>query len=238
MARKRVNTTKIEIIQTALTMFVEYGYTSTSPKMVCDKLDISLGSLTYYFPTKEHMLVLLVEKLAEFQWKKVRELMDDGESAITALCFELTAMAAMCEESKLAKDIYISAYTNTMALEIIRKNDAERAKSVFSEYCQNWTDKDFVMAETIVSGIEYAILKVTSDSPSLETRIEGAMDMILAIYGVPAERRQKKVRKALSLDYRKFGQQVLNDFKHYVTDSMDKYFDEIEKKGLHYVKAE
>ena len=164
--------------------------------------------------------------------------MDDGESAITALCFELTAMAAMCEESELARDIYISAYTNKMALEIIRKNDAERAKSIFAEYCRDWTDKDYAMAETIVSGIEYAILKVTSDSPSLETRIEGAMDMILAIYGVPAERRQKKVRKALSLDYRKFGQQVLKDFKHYVTDSMDKYYDEIEKKGLHYVKVE
>lgn len=238
MARKRVNTTKIEIIQTALHMFVEYGYTATTPKMVCQELDIGLGNLTYYFPTKNHLLVLLVEMLAKFQWKEVQEVVADGETAITALCFELTAMAAMCEDSDVARDIYLSAYTSTKALDIIRKNDMERAKKVFAEYCQDWTDEQYALAETIVSGIEYAILKVTAGSPSLEMRIEGAMNSILAVYGVPEERRRKKIEKALSMDYRKFGQRVLKDFKKYVEDNTEKYYGEITKRGLHYVKVE
>jgi AcrR family transcriptional regulator len=236
MAGKRVNTTRIEILQTALKMFLEYGYSSTSPKMICNELDISLGSLTYYFPTKEHMLSVFVEMLSDFQWKKVQEIVNDGETAITALCFELTAMAAMCEESEVARDFYLAAYTNTRSLEKIRKNDGERSKTIYKEYCSDWTEEQFALAENIVSGIEYAILRVTSDSPPLEMRIAGAMDNILGIYGVPEEKRKRKIEKALSLQYRTFGQQMLKDFKNYVTERIERHFDEIERKGLHYVK--
>ena len=53
MARRRANTTKLEIIQVATQMFMERGFTETSAKAVSDKLDISTGNLTFHFPTKE-----------------------------------------------------------------------------------------------------------------------------------------------------------------------------------------
>ena len=56
MARRRVNTTKLEIVQTATKMFLEKGYTATSIKTIADALDMSTGHLTFYFPTKEHLL--------------------------------------------------------------------------------------------------------------------------------------------------------------------------------------
>ena len=40
------------------------------------------------------------------------------------------------------------------------------------------------------------------------------------------------------MDYRKFGQEILAAFKHYVEESTDKYFDELQKKGMHYVRME
>ena len=56
MARRRVNTTKLEIIQTATRMFLENGYSTTSIKAIANALDMSTGHLTFYFPTKEQHL--------------------------------------------------------------------------------------------------------------------------------------------------------------------------------------
>jgi len=216
-------------------MFVEYGYSKTSPKMIAKELDISLGNITYYFPTKEHLLAILIEMLAKYQWRAAKDAVDDGESDITALCFELTAMAVMCEESEVARDLYIAAYTKQMALDMVRTNDVKRAKEVFAGVCPDWTDEQFRQAELLVSGIEYATLRTTSDSPPLETRIAGAMNSILAIYNVPEERRRMKVERALSLDYRKFGREVLQGFVKYVADTTESYFDRFEQVGRHYV---
>lgn len=216
------NLTRLSIIRTATQLFLENGYSATSPRMICDDMGISLGSLTYYFPTKEHLLAVLIEMLAEFQWKTVRDITKEGESAITAICFELTAMAAMCENSEVARDLYISAYTNPMSLEIIRKSDLERSKTVYRDYCRNWSHEEFAEAENIVCGIEYTTLMVTESSPPLHARIACAMNTILGIYGIPKERKNLKIEKALSLDYREFGQQLLDEFKRYVYEITEK----------------
>ncbi len=220
MSRKmqNINFTKLKILKTAIDLFLEQGYSATSSMQIGKKLNISPGTLTYHYSTKEDLLAILIQLLADFQWESVKNIVNDGETPITALCFELTAMAAMCEEDELARDLYISAYTSPKALEIIRSNDMKRAKKVFAEFCPEWTDDMFAEAEILVSGIEYATLLTTPTSPPLETRIEGAMKTILGIYNVPEERIRKKTEMALKMDYRKFGSEVLDAFKDYVQE--------------------
>ncbi len=218
MARRRnLSLTRLDIIRTTSRLFLERGYSGTSPRLVCEELGISPGNLTYYFNTKEDILAVFIEMLAEYQWKRFRQIEEAGETPITAICLELITMAAICEENEIAKDLYISAYTNDKSLHIVRKNDARRAKEVFSEFCPDWTDDMFVEAEMLVSGIEYATMRVTPDSPSLELRIAGALDTILSIYNIPKERRRAKIDKALGMDYRGVGREMFDDFKKYVT---------------------
>lgn len=218
MPRKEKDLTRHEIIQAATRMFLEIGYSSTSSRALCSELGISPGTFTHYFPAKEDILAVLIGMLADFHWKTVTETVNEGETAITAICLELTAMAAMCEESEIARDIYISAYTLPKPLDIIRKNDAKRAKIVFAEFCVGWSDEMFAEAETLVSGIEYATLMKTSTSAPLETRISGAMNTILNVYNVPIDRRKRKIEKSLGMDYRMLGRKMLSDFKQYVSE--------------------
>ncbi len=227
MARRRVNTTKYEIIRLATKLFLEIGYSATTPKLICDELDISTGNLTYYFPTKEHLLAVLVEMLCSFQGMKVQDTVDEGKTSLLAICLELVTMAAMSEESEIAKDLFLSAYSSPMCLEIIRKNDAKRSKLVYAEYCPDWTEQHYIEAETLVSGIEYATLMTTHDSAPLEARITGALISIMRIYNVPEEIRQKKIKKVLRLDYRTLSRRVLDDFKHFVNRSNDLTFEEL-----------
>ncbi len=216
--------TKLEIIQVATHKFIEKGFSNTSIKAISDELHMSTGNLTFYFPSKEHLLAELIDMLCDFQWKMMENETEEGNSSIMALCLELIAMAAMCEEDEIAKDLYISAYTSPISLEIIRKNDMERAKKVFAEYCSDWTDEQFVEAETLVSGIEYATLMTTSDSAPLDVRIAGAVKTILKTYNVPEEMINKKLERVLAMNYRKIGKRVLKEFKEYIEYTMQQEF--------------
>lgn len=225
MARiSRSALTKLEIIQAACRNFLENGYTNTSVKMICNELGMSTGNLTFYFPTKEHLLDVLVDLLCEFQWKLMEEEAQEGYSSVMAICLELTTMAVACEEDAITKDFYLSAYSGPITLATIRRNDVKRAQEVFRSYRPDWDENDFAEAEILVSGIEYAILMTTDDGVSLEKRIAGALGNILGIFGVPPEIRDMKIAKVLALDYREIGRRTLKEFKEYVEQANEQAF--------------
>ena len=217
MARKKVNNAiKMAMVRVANRMFLERGFSNTSVKAIADELGISTGHITFYYPTKEHLLAILVEKLCDFQWQMMNQTVDEGKTSLMAICLELVAMAAICEENEIAKDFYLSAYTNPMCLEIIRRSDTRRAKEVFGEYCTGWNEEDFAEAETLVSGIEYATLMTTPASASLEVRIAGALNQIMTLYNVPADVRKMKIDKVLAMDYASIGRRIFTEFTEYI----------------------
>ena len=208
--------TKNKILRVSTTMFLEVGYSKTSPQMIAKELKVSTGNLTYYYPTKEHLLAVLTDLLCKYQWKLIKDEADDGISSLLALCFELMTMAAACEESEVAKDFFVSTYQSPKCLEIIHNNDTARAKEVFAEYCPDWTDEQFREAEILVAGIEHATLNAIDKTVPLEIRISGALNTIMMIYNVPEEIRRIKIDKVLAMDYRSIGKRIFNEFKEYV----------------------
>ena len=220
MVRRKKNTTRLEIVQAATRMFLEKGVSNTTQKAISDELDISTGNLTYYFPTKEHILAVLVEMLCEFQWKIMERETDEGLSSLLAMCLELTAIASICEENEIGKEFYISTYTHPLTLSIIRDNDAAKAKLVFGEYCKDWTDVNYREAEMLVSGIEFATIMPTEKSAPLDMRIAGALNAIMMIYNVPKDIRDMKIKKVLAMDYRAIGRKILAEFKQYVEETV------------------
>jgi AcrR family transcriptional regulator len=220
-------TTKLEIIRVASRRFLEDGYSNTTIRSICSELEISPGHLMFYFPSKDHLLAEVVDILCDFQWKLIKRVTDEGVTQLMAICFEMTTMASACEESEVARDFYISAYTSPITLEIIRKNDSERAHEIFGQYCQDWTDNQFLEAETLISGIEYSTFMTTESSSPLDVRISGALNALMMIYNVPEEIRRDKINKALSLDYRSMGKQILSEFVDYVNQTNETAFEEL-----------
>lgn len=161
---------------------------------------MSPGNLTFHFPTKEHLLAELVDMLCDYQWKLIEREADYEDGSIMAICLELTTMTSACEDDDVIKDFFISSYTSSLCLDIIRKNDTKRSKKIFKKYQPEWTDEKFSEAEILVSGIEYAMLMTVGNPVPLETRISGALHNILGIYGVPEEIQNKNIEKVFSLD--------------------------------------
>ena len=222
--------TRLEIVQEASKQFLEKGYTRTTVSAIGKELGMSSGNLTFYFPTKEHLLAELVDLLCSFQWKRMEEEADEGISSVLAICLELTSMASACETDPVIKDFFLSAYSSPMCLEIIRRNDTDRSKKVFGAYRPDWTEEQFAEAEILCSGIEYATLMTANDPVSLETRISGALNQILSIYGVPEEMLQTKIKKVFAMDYRNLGKRVLEEFKEYVEQANEQALLELLKR--------
>ena len=208
--------TRLEIIKYAAKCFVEDGYTATSIKGIANELDLSPGNITFYFPSKEHLLAVLVDELFDFQKWLMEQEAAEGVSSLLAYCLELTTIAAACKESPVTKDFYTACYVSPMTLELIRANDTEKTKAVFGEFCEGWSDEEWVATENIVSGIDYATIITTEENTPLEKQIEKALNSIMLLYGVPEEIRKRKIEKVLALDYRTLGKTILAEFRAYI----------------------
>ena len=227
MAYKKSGITKHEILKAAIQLFFEKGYSNVSPNIIAKSLDMSTGTLTYYYPTKEHLLSVLVDALCKFQRKLIEDEAEDGISSVMAVCLELVSMASACESNPVAKVFFISSYQSPVTLKIIRENDTERSKEVYKEYCKGWTDEQFAEAEVLVSGIEYATLMSLDEDIPLETRIAEALDKILYVYNVPKKIRETKIKKALSYDYKHIGERIFKEFKEYVDKTTEETFEQM-----------
>lgn len=214
MAKKE--NTKDKIIRVSTRLFLEHGYSATTVQMVCSELGISKGNFTFYFPTKEHLLAELVRMLCEFQEKMIDYESERGVGSALSICIELMTVAAACEENEIARDFFVSAFQSSMCLECLRENHVNRAKMLLADYCKDWTHKQFVEAEIIIQGIDYATIMSSESSVPLDDRISVALNQILSIYNIPAEIRKEKIDRVLAMDCRKLGNRVLAEFTRFV----------------------
>ena len=230
MARtKKPSPMKAAIVKAASEMFFEKGFSKTTSSELCRKIDIGTGNLTFYFPTKEHILAVLVQMMIDYQWKEMENAADEGTSSLLAYCLELSTLVSISEEYPEMNDFLIAAYTHQMTLDLIRANDVEKIKTVFGEYTRGWDDEKYTEMEAIISGIEYATIMKSEHSASVEQRLSGALDSIMLLLGVPEELRKKKLAKVLAMDYLSIGRKIYADFKQYVTETNENALDEILK---------
>lgn len=213
---KKLPDTRLLIIREAARMFVEEGYSKSSISRLAANLDLSLGNITFYFKTKEHLLAVLVDEMIDYQRIMTEEATEEGKSSLLAYCLELTAMTAACEGSELARDFYASSYTSPLTLALVRETDTAKVKEIFAEFCPDFTEEQWTVTENIVSGIEYATIMTREEDVPLDLQIRKTLDTILYLFGVPQELREAKIAKVLSMDYRALGERLLTGFPAYV----------------------
>src|SRR6516165_582696 len=63
--------TRERLVETARRLFHEHGYTATGIAQILDAADAGSGSLYYFFPTKEDLLLAVLEQYKELLWPMV-----------------------------------------------------------------------------------------------------------------------------------------------------------------------
>ena len=213
--KKKLNT-RSQIVQCALKLFVEKGYSNAYVTTIANELNISTGNITFHFPTKEHVLVELVQEICAYLYE-IEKKNQEKYSVPVAYFLEQAMFVSVCVENTNVKDFILAAYTHSMSLEAIRANDTRRTMDVFREFCPKWTEAEFIQAENIVSGIEYAMHRTeNAERLSLEQRLVGSMDAIMKIYEVPEEARKSIIADVLAVDYYSEGLCAYREFLDYL----------------------
>lgn len=213
--------TKYEILQCATKLFIEKGYTSTYVTNITNEMGISTGNLTFHFPTKEHILTELIRELFSLPRREEESVVRGEHALLTGYLLELAMFASVCRDNPNIKDLIVNAYTRPMSLEIIRKSDTKRAMQIFGEYCPGWNENDFVQAENVVSGMEYAMFMTeNTDRLTFEQRVSGSMNAIMKVYEIPKAIRDYIIAKIMTLDYRSMGNRVFDEFCNYIETKM------------------
>ena len=209
-------TTKYEIIQAASEFFFTKGISNTSPRMIAERLGLSTGNITYYFKSKEHLLLTIVEELCSFQWKMLEAEIDKGIGSAASICLETMTVAVACEESEIARDFFITTFQSELCRNHLRQDHVDRAKKIFAAECDGWTDEQFHQAELLIMGLQYSAIVPTDANIPLKMRLSGALNQILSIYNVDEETRQEEIQKVLDKDCREISKRVMGAFTDYV----------------------
>lgn len=221
MTDKKMLNTKYEILQCATKLFLEKGYTDAYVTTIAKLLHISTGNLTFHFPTKEHILAELVRELCVFQGQSEEREKKEDRALLTTYILELVMFASVCMENSNIKDLVVAAYTHSMSLAIIRRSDTQRAMRIFGEYCPGWSESDYIQAENIASGIEYAMFRTeNTDELTFEQRVTSSLDAIMKLYGVPADIRKHTLAEVMSIDYQSKGSRLFEEFCKHVERKM------------------
>lgn len=231
MARANKIDTRLEIISTATRLFLEEGYTNVTIARISKEVGISKGNCAFHFPSKEHLLTELIKYLFDFQWNMLNHEEKEENTELIAYLLEITAMAASCYESTDARDLYVSAYVSPMSLSLIREGDTAKVRGIFEKYCPDWSDSDFIVAENMVSGIEYSIFTTdrTQEIP-FEQKLERCLDTIMRIYFVPENVRGEILHRIEELNYFELGHRMLEEFKQYVENMNQRAMEEAARK--------
>ena len=221
-------TTKYEIVQTASEFFFTEGFSNTSPRMIAEKLGLSTGNITYYFKSKEHLLLTIVEELCNFQWNMLKAEIDKGIGSAASICLETMTVAVACEENEIARDFFIATFQSELCRNHLRQNHVERAKKIFAAECAGWTDEQFHQAELLVQGLQYSAIVPTDANIPLKMRLSGALNQILSIYNVNEKTRQEEIQKVLDKDCREISKKVLKAFTGFVKEKNAKTLNEVQ----------
>lgn len=219
-------TTKYEIVQTASEFFFTEGFSNTSPRMIAEKLGLSTGNITYYFKSKEHLLLTIVEELCNFQWNMLKAEIDKGIGSAASICLETMTVVVACEENEIARDFFIATFQSELCRNHLRQNHVERAKKIFAAECAGWTDEQFHQAELLVQGLQYSAIVPTDANIPLKMRLSGALNQILSIYNVNEKTRQEEIQKVLDKDCREISKRVLKAFTGFVKEKNAKTLNE------------
>lgn len=198
-------------------MFLEKGFTSTSAKAISNELNISTGNLTFYFPTKEHILLELVKEITAFHTKCIDKVSKKEKNDLFSYCWEVTAQIMLCEENEQAKDIYLAIYSYPLTLHYVKEWTAEKNQRILGDRLKDWTYERFRRVENVTCCIERsALTEPCTETYTIEDKIRLILTCLLKIYDINLEEREKVIKKILDTDYHKMGHDLLKQLTKYV----------------------
>ena len=141
-------------------------------------------------------------------------------------------VATACAESEIARDLFVAAFQSEMCRNYLRDNHARRAKQIFAKHCADWPDEKFQEVELLVKGLQYAAIAPTDLEIPVKTRIADVLHLILAMYDVEEEIRQREIDHVLAMECRDISKRVWQEFMGYVKRKNEQHIHDTSRQTL------
>lgn len=209
--RRNSSETKRKILTACVRLFLEQGYKNTSVSQIVDEAGVARGSYLNLFPTKDKILLDLVETMFSGQFSVARSIADQNLPPVFAYAVETSLQITLTELNENLREIYIEAYSVPDTAEYIYLNTTAELKQIFGANFPDYSDSDFYEMEIGTAGLmrNYMARKCDIHFP-LERKLSRFLTAAMRVYLVPKEEQARVLAFISSIDIRELAVTVMH----------------------------
>lgn len=83
--KKSKNATKEKLKEATMDLLSEFGYASISSRDIAKRADTAVGQLTYYYKTKNALIIEVIDDLTETLIENLRQIIEESDDKIIAI---------------------------------------------------------------------------------------------------------------------------------------------------------
>ena len=208
--RRNSNDTKKKILTVCVRLFLEQGYKNTSVSQIIEEAGVSRGSYLNLFPTKEKILLELVETMFSNQFDVAKGISNSNLLPVYTYAVETSIQLTLTELNENLREIYIEAYSLPDTSEYIYLQTTKELTQIFSANFPGYTESDFYEMEIGSSGImrNYMARKCDIHFP-LERKLNRFLTATMRVYKVPEEEQKKVLAYMSEIDIKSISTKVM-----------------------------
>ena len=209
--RRNSSETKRKILTACVRLFLEQGYKNTSVSQIVDEAGVARGSYLNLFPTKDKILLDLVETMFSGQFSVARSIADQNLPPVFAYAVETSLQITLTELNENLREIYIEAYSVPDTAEYIYLHTTAELKQIFGANFPDYSDSDFYEMEIGTAGLmrNYMARKCDIHFP-LERKLSRFLTAAMRVYLVQKEEQARVLAFISSIDIRELAVTVMH----------------------------
>lgn len=191
------------ILRISAKFFLERGYTSTTLKSIASAANISSGSLTNLFATKEDILCALVEQVINSQFAVTGRLLNGvTQDKMLFYAAETVLQLHIVEMNENLRDVYCAAYSLPKPSALLQQTITAKLEDIFREHLPQLQTRDFYKLEIASGGIMRGFMTIPCDMWfTMDQKIASFLETTFLIYRVPDEKIREAIRFVQQFDF-------------------------------------
>ena len=208
--RKNGIETKQKILTVCARLFLEQGYKQTTITQIVEEAGVARGSFQNLFPTKDAVLMELVETMFGGQFGVARSIARGDLPPVYTYAVETAIQLTLTELNESLREIYIEAYSLPTPAEYIYLNTTAELKQIFGANFPTYTESDFYEMEIGTAGLmrSYMARKCDIHFP-LPRKLSRFLTAAMRIYKVPEEEQENVLEFIAALDIKSIATEVM-----------------------------
>ena len=208
--RRDSSETRKKILTVCVRLFLEQGYRKTSVGQIVEEAGVARGSYLNLFPTKDRILLELVETMFGGQFGVARNIAGDKLSLVYIYAVETAIQLTLTELNENLRELYIEAYSLPDTAEYIYLHTTAELKKIFGANFPDYVESDFYEMEIGTSGLmrNYMARKCDIHFP-LEHKLSRFLTAAMRVYKVPEEEQAQVLAFVAALDIKEIATKVI-----------------------------